>query len=97
MIIGISQRVYKLDSYNEYRDSLDQRLIDWVSNFGYTPVPIPNTLVSGDQHTGLLNWINKIKIDAIILSGGNDIGEIKHRDLTENFLLSWAEKNKKPV
>ncbi len=31
------------------------------------------------------------------MSGGNNIGEIPKRDLTENFLLSWSEKNKKPV
>ncbi|MDC1450335.1 gamma-glutamyl-gamma-aminobutyrate hydrolase family protein [Candidatus Thioglobus sp.] len=99
MIIGITQRVDKIDSYNEYRDSLDQRLIDWVIKSGFLPVPIPNTLVSlhNQNHTDLLNWIQKIKINAILLSGGNDIGDIKHRDLTEKYLLSWAEKNKKPV
>ena len=38
-----------------------------------------------------------MKIDAVLLSGGNNIGDVEHRDLTEKCLLSWAEKNRKPV
>ena len=38
-----------------------------------------------------------MNICALLLSGGNDIGAIPQRDLTENCLLSWAEKNRKPV
>ena len=45
MIIGITQRVDKVSAYNEYRDALDQRLVNWVIEAGFTPVPIPNTLV----------------------------------------------------
>ena len=31
------------------------------------------------------------------MSGGNDIGSVPHRDLTERYLLRSAEKNSKPV
>jgi len=101
LIIGITQRVNKTESYDESRDALDQRLIDWVVEAGFIPIPIPNTLINLDSsinnQTTLDNWIQTLQIDAIILSGGNNIGEIPKRDLTENFLLSWSEKNKKPV
>ncbi len=99
--IGVTQRVDKIDSYNEWRDALDQRLIDWVVQSGFVPIPIPNTLVrvpSLNSHQPILeNWLNAVKIDAILFSGGNDIGSVEQRDLTEKYLLSWAEKNRKPA
>ena len=99
--IGVTQRVDKAGSYNEWRDALDQRLIDWVVQSGFVPVPIPNTLVrvaSPNNHQPVLeNWLNTVKIDAILLSGGNDLGDVEQRDLTEKYLLSWAEKNRNPA
>ena len=44
-IIGITQRIDKINSYNEYRDALDQRLINWIISLGFIAVPIPNSLV----------------------------------------------------
>jgi N5-(cytidine 5'-diphosphoramidyl)-L-glutamine hydrolase len=100
-IVGVTQRVDKIESYDEYREALDQRLIDWIVQSGFIPVPIPNALVNitspnGRQST-LSNWLNTVKIDSILLSGGNDIGDIDSRDLTEKYLLLWAEENRKPV
>ena len=79
-IVGVTQRVDKIESYDEYREALDQRLIDWIVQSGFIPVPIPNALVNitspnGRQST-LSNWLNTVKIDSILLSGGNDIGDI---------------------
>jgi putative glutamine amidotransferase len=100
-IIGVTQRVDFVSPHDEYRDALDQRLINWVSQAGCIAVPIPNTLFdkSLPENTQPLleTWLNVINIDAVILSGGNDIGDIKHRDLTEKYLLSWSEKHKNPV
>jgi len=100
-VVGITQRVDKVEPYNEWRDALDQRLVDWVIHAGFLPVPIPNSLVdltSIYSYQPILdNWLNRVKIDAILLSGGNDIGNIEQRDLTEKYILSWAEKNKKAV
>ena len=100
LFIGITQRVEKVNSYNECRDVLDQKLIDWVVQAGFLPVPIPNNLVdinSSDNQSKMNYWLQNINIHGIVLSGGNDIGIIKERDLTEKYLLSWAEKNKEPV
>ena len=100
-IIGITQRVDKIESHNEYRDALDQRLINWIVSLGFIAVPIPNNLVDLTLSTNLQSnidyWLNEVGIDGIILSGGNDIGKFENRDLTEKNLLFWAEKYKKPV
>ena len=99
--IGITQRVDRVVSYDESRDCLDQRLIDWVRSSDFIPVPIPNGLVnislSDNSQPSLDIWLEQICIDAVLLSGGNDIGEIKHRDYTERHLLLWAKKHHKPV
>lgn len=99
--IGISQRVDSVEFYNESRDALDQRLINWVTSCNFIPVPIPNNLINVNSsqclESGIDDWLNVVGVDAILLSGGNSIGDIDCRDLTERYLLSWAEKNKKPV
>ena len=102
MQVGITQRVECITSYGEWRDELDQRLINWVVQAGCIPVPIPNTLINlnypVDESSLILEqWLADLNIQAIVLSGGNDVGQILHRDKTESFLLSWAEKLKKPV
>ena len=43
------------------------------------------------------NWLSTLKPDALLLSGGNDIGEYLSRDATEYFLLDWAKDNNIPV
>jgi N5-(cytidine 5'-diphosphoramidyl)-L-glutamine hydrolase len=103
IIVGVSQRVDSIASYDEIRDVLDHRLIQWLVEAGCTPIPIPNTLVSCDNSQSvehnqvLLNWLETLNIKALVLSGGNNIGEFSMRDRTENTLLSWAEKNSYPV
>ena len=101
MNIGISQSVDNKKARNEWRDALDQRMNAWVIEAGFIPVPVPNSLVDmslpGDSQPMLERWLHSLHIDALLLSGGNNIGEIPKRDLTENSLLTWAEKNSKPV
>ena len=101
MNIGISQRVDNIEAHNEWRDALDQRMNAWVIEAGFIPVPVPNSLVDmsllGDSQPMLERWLHSLHIDALLLSGGNDIGSVPHRDLTERYLLRWAEKNSKPV
>ena len=101
ILIGITQRIDKVNAYDEWRDSVDQRLVEWVIDAGFIPVPIPNNLVNAssesEAHALLEQWLNLLNINAIILSGGNDIGVAAQRDMTENFLLKWAERHSKPV
>ena len=43
--VMISQRIDKWPQRAEIRDALDQRLINFVSQSGGVPVPVPNVLV----------------------------------------------------
>ena len=101
MKIGISQRIEKIISRDEIRDTIDHRIINWLSNIGLIPILIPNSLIYENQTCKkqklLQRWLEQTKLDAIILSGGNNIGEMILRDLTEHYLLDWAQENNVPV
>lgn len=84
-VIAISQRVDHLPARAETRDALDQRLNGWVAALGALAVPVPNTL--GDD---LPHWLDAIRPNALLLSGGNDIGDSPGRDRTETALLQHA-------
>lgn len=97
--VAVTQRVKYEAKYQEYRDELDHRYIEWVLASGNIPVPVPNNIISSEPTSdiSLANWLESFNIQAIILSGGNDIGEFERRDKTENALLCWAENNHCPV
>lgn len=99
LVIGVTQRIDRVEGRAELRDALDQRLVQWVADAGFLPVPIPNAIhgVSDSSKLTLDCWLDAVRPSALILSGGNDIGEYPERDATEGYLLSWAEKNRVPV
>ncbi|MEX1200841.1 MAG: gamma-glutamyl-gamma-aminobutyrate hydrolase family protein [Methylophaga sp.] len=51
----------------------------------------------GWDHSSLENWLEVIQPKALVLSGGNDIGEYPARDKTEKYLLDWANSHKIPL
>lgn len=91
-VVAISQRVDLYSDRKETRDAIDQRLLAFVAICGHVPVPVPNAL--GEAMRG---WLAKVHPEAIVLSGGNDIGQCAERDETERVLLAYAQKNKLPV
>lgn len=103
MIVAVSQRVDIWTDRGERRDALDQRLCQWLAMADCVPVPVPNGLVSpeiiesGQNWLELQNWLVAVRPMAVVLSGGNDIGEAPERDLTERRLLSWAKDWNVPV
>lgn len=102
ILVAVTQRVDPIGGRNEVRDSLDQRVAKWLLDAGFYPIPVPNSMVEVDGSDGLdegrlPDWISLVKPAAIILSGGNDIGEFPERDLTERLLLSWAQEHRIPV
>ena len=103
MIVGITQRIDNIKGRSELRDALDQKLTQWLIQAGLLPVSIPNSLFgmycSGEIKDELIfnSWLQAIRPQALILSGGNDIHEYPQRDATERHLLSWAEANQVPV
>jgi N5-(cytidine 5'-diphosphoramidyl)-L-glutamine hydrolase len=99
IIVGVTQRIDSVAGRAELRDALDQRLVQWLVHAGFLPVAVPNTL-SDTGHPSeqtLESWLQAIQPDALILSGGNDIGEYPERDATERYLLSWAKEKRNPV
>ena len=101
--IILTQRISFIDEVKETRDALDHRLIQWVIASGYMPFPVPNTFIRWDKYnnrsseTVIERWLHSVQPRAILLSGGNDIGEYTERDETERYLLSWAKTYKLPV
>lgn len=92
--VAVSQRVDVINGRNETRDALDQRLVMFIAAAGGLAVPVPNTL---DDAYSFNTWFAVIQPSAIILSGGNNIGEFTKRDQTESRLLDYARDNELPV
>lgn len=91
-LIAISQRVDRVPARAENRDALDQRLTAWVCALGALSLPVPNAL--GDDLAG---WLAALVPTAVLLSGGNDIGDSPERDGTETALLEHAARAGLPV
>jgi gamma-glutamyl-gamma-aminobutyrate hydrolase PuuD len=91
-VVAVSQRVDVFPEREERRDALDQRLAALLAGFGLVVVPVPNVL--GDA---LRDWLVALQPAAVVLSGGNDIGQYPERDETEYTLLTYARERHKPV
>jgi N5-(cytidine 5'-diphosphoramidyl)-L-glutamine hydrolase len=92
--IVITQRQDYNPLNGETRDALD---ISWhflLKEAGIISTLVPNIF---DEEASLNEWLENVKPDGIILSGGNDIGEMERRDKTELLLLNYAEKKQMPV
>jgi putative glutamine amidotransferase len=93
-VIAVSQRIEYFPERGEHRDVLDQRLVALLAICDTLVVPVPNILAD----TGQLDaWLMKVQPQAIVLSGGNDLGEYLERDRTEEFLLNRAKEAEMPV
>lgn len=89
--IGISSRIVKSTNYNEKRDAISHDWPPFLEKINSNMVFIPNTL------THVEDFLNDFCINAIILSGGDDIGDDLERDVTEKKILDFAIKNKIPL
>lgn len=101
-IVAVSQRVDHYPDRQETRDALDQRLITFLLVAGLIPVPVPNGLYKAlpdgrCDHEALDSWLAAVKPQAFVLSGGNDIGQCRERDLTEGWLLDHASQHQMPL
>jgi N5-(cytidine 5'-diphosphoramidyl)-L-glutamine hydrolase len=101
-LVAVSQRVDEWPERGERRDALDQRLVAWLVHAGCVPVPVPNLLCSPSPDRGLtasplVDWLARVAPQAIVLSGGQDIGQCPERDCTEMALLDHARRHALPV
>lgn len=91
-ILAISQRIDFIKNRLEYRDSLDQSFYNYFEKCGFSLLPIPNV-----NNKNLNQLLNQLKISGVVLSGGNDIGQYKDRDITELKLINYANENSIPL
>lgn len=91
-VVAVSQRVDAFPERQEVRDALDQRMAMFIAAAGGLCVPVPNAL--GD---GLDAWLHVVQPAAVVLSGGNDLGQCAERDATERYLLDHAQTYRLPV
>lgn len=91
MRAALSMRVTEAVGYKETRDCLSNEWPTILVEMGITPHPVPNT---GEAAISILEAISP---DVLILTGGNDIGEMPQRDNTEFALLSHALDKGLPV
>lgn len=91
--IGITMRAVDAEGYFEPRDAL---ALDWASYMDFALpdvqwMPVPNLGKS------VVDYADAWRLDGLILSGGNDIGENSLRDTTEQMLLEHFVEHGKPV
>ncbi|WP_428325001.1 gamma-glutamyl-gamma-aminobutyrate hydrolase family protein [Nitrosopumilus sp.] len=89
--IGLSLRIQNIEKFNEKRDSISHDWIYFLQSLDFLPILIPNTLQNVES------YLSQLDLDAVVLSGGDNIGEFPERDETENKILEYSMKNSIPV
>lgn len=89
--IGVSQRRVFLADRSEERDAIDVRLIKLLWDLGFLPIPLISGINDHNEYLGALS------LDGFVLSGGNDIGECKDRDVFEIEILKFSIMFNLPV
>ena len=89
--IGITLRVEHVGKYNEKRDAISHDWVKFLEISNVFPIFIPNTL-KDTKH-----FLKTMKIDGIVLSGGDNKGDDIERDNTEKEIIELAIKDKIPI
>lgn len=91
--IGISLRICNAESYQESRDAIAHDWYVFLDSLecGVNWILLPNL---GRKTVEYAKYHN---IEALILTGGNDIGSSNCRDVSENELLNFAASNNLPI
>ena len=100
--VGITQRPMALPDRDEVRDALDVRLARLIWNLMLVPVPITNAIAGATDPndagpSSVDGYLAALALDAIVLSGGDDVGDPPARDCTERAALALAEREGLPV
>ena len=87
MNIAVTQLEYFREGRDQMLDCLDQKLFLFLQNLASSIYPIPNSF---SEDVSLKKWITNAKIEAIILSGGGNVGESAARGHVEYLLINYA-------
>ena len=95
-IIAVTQRLVLNQNYYEMREALDVKWGKLFKKINFLPVILPIEFE-------YKKYFNFIKIDGIILTGGNDLNNTNKnklslkRDIFEKGLIRYSIKNKIPI
>lgn len=96
--VGLTQRVTVVEEYGERRDCLDQTWTSLLEDWGYQPVPLPNTVADVSA------YLASLELDGIVLTSGNDLAQLEdpavpapERDEFETAAIDWARDRSVPV
>lgn len=87
----VSQRRDAVAGRDEVRDALDVRLSALLWELGFLPIFLATSINDHDA------YLEALMPEAVVLSGGNDIGQAPERDQLETALLVHAAKHRLPV
>lgn len=101
-VVLFSQRMDYVESHDEWRDTIDQRISQWIERLGGLPIAMPNHLKNPSV------YITQINPDIIVLTGGNTVSSSLYesegkreatyvRDLTEQHLVNYAMDSHLPI
>lgn len=90
-VIALSMRITEAPNYKGSRDAIDQDWIRRLDAWGMVPVLIPNALADPAE------YLEAMRPDLLVLTGGEDIGVTPDRDRTETTLLGHALEHGLPV
>ena len=89
--VAVSQRRDHYPARDEVRDALDVRLSLLLWELGFMPVPMASAIGNHQE------YLETLMPDAVVLSGGNDIGHVVERDRLETAMLYHAASHHLPV
>jgi N5-(cytidine 5'-diphosphoramidyl)-L-glutamine hydrolase len=89
--IGITLRVEKIMKFNEKRDAISHDWVNFLENQNILPIFIPNTLKDTK------NYLEEMKLDGLIMSGGDNKGDDIDRDNTENEIIEFVMERQIPL
>ncbi len=96
--IIVSQSIIYDKKTKTFKDTLDYRLIKFLYKNNIVAYPFPNYDLNEKLIYKIIdNYFRKDNFLGFILSGGNDIGEFKKRDKTENSIIKFCKKKKLPI
>ena len=89
--VVVSQRCDAVVGRDETRDALDIHLSALLWELNFLPVPMTSAISDHEE------YIQALMPDAVVLSGGSNIGQTVERDRLETALLLYATTNDLPV
>lgn len=89
--IGITLRVEHIAKFNEKRDAISHDWVHLLEKANILPIFIPNTLKNTKK------FLEEMKLDGVIMSGGDNKGDNIYRDRTEKEIIEFVMEKEIPL